>query len=193
MVSQAIEGYLCSCGEKILGKKEFQKHLLRRSREEGKGTHVSMGRVNMDTGEVTMPPWEQRTDEQKQRSVFGRKSIPTSGKDGGKDGGGRKDVPARTTDILAHATQLRLVPRVFTCDYTPVMRAAQVAASEVWKWPDMPFEDFVDTILNMFFKSRGIILTGYIIQEGAEVFTEQESTEKVQESKVQEKEATSVS
>ena len=63
---------------------------------------------------------------------------------------------------LGNASVIKLVPKVFTCDYTPIMRSARDAAIEEWKWdPEMKFEDFLDTILHTFFRDRGLILAGY--------------------------------
>jgi len=41
---------------------------------------------------------------------------------------GMAALPIKTTDILAHAQQLRFVPCVYTTDYSPIMRAAQESA-----------------------------------------------------------------
>lgn len=63
---------------------------------------------------------------------------------------------------LGNASLIKLVPKIFTCDYTPIMRSARDAAIEEWGWdPEMKFEDFLDTILHTFFKDRNLILAGY--------------------------------
>ena len=63
---------------------------------------------------------------------------------------------------LGNASVIKLVPKVFTCDYTPIMRSARDAAIVEWEWdPNMKFEDFLDTILHTFFKDRGLVLAGY--------------------------------
>ena len=153
--AQAEEGYLCSCGFKTINLIEFRKHIFLKSREEGKGSHTSEGRVNMLTGEITMPPWKDRTLKQKQLSKYGKKTKSNG------DG-------AKLTSVLSSANQLRLIPRVYTCDYTPVMRAAQVAATQKWGWrEDMPLDNFIDTCISIMFRDRGIVLAGYIdLNEG---------------------------
>lgn len=76
--------------------------------------------------------------------------------------------PIRETNILADAQQIRFVPRVYTTDYTPIMRAAQKAAVEFWGWPaDMSLENFLDTALHFLFKDHGITLAGYTISDEA--------------------------
>ncbi len=93
----------------------------------------------------------------------------------------RKQVrqPTRETNILADAQQIRFVPRVYTTDYTPIMRAAQKAAVEFWGWrPDMPLGNFLDTALHLFFKEHGITLAGYIVSDEArEALEEQQKKE----------------
>lgn len=49
---------------------------------------------------------------------------------------------------------------------TPIMITAKEAAVREWGWErEMPFEDFLDTVLYHLFKDRGIILQGYIVEE----------------------------
>lgn len=74
----------------------------------------------------------------------------------------------RTTEGLANAQQLRFVPRIYTTDYSPIIRAAQDAAVEFWGWPsDMTLGDFLDTALHFLFKEHGITLAGYTISDEA--------------------------
>ena len=74
---QALEGYLCACGEKFPDKKSFNTHQLTASKKE-KGVHLSRGRVNMATGEVTMPPYNDRDQKQRKASKYAvKKDNPT--------------------------------------------------------------------------------------------------------------------
>jgi len=162
---QAIEGYGCSCGFMTENLTEFRRHLFG-SQHDTETVHKSLGRVNMQTGEVIMPPWKERTPEQINETKHGRKK-----KDG--DGSG---TPVKTTDVLAEAQQVKFVPRVYTADYTPIMRMAQDAAVRYWGWrPNMPLENFIDTCLYLFFKEKGITLGGYIVDE--ELLEEQKEVE----------------
>jgi len=169
--AQAIEGYGCSCGWVTLDKKEFNAHCFNMSRDEGKGTHTSIGRVNVQTGEITMPPWRKRTKEQRKASAVARrgKKAEESVVEGVYSKGGQSNAPVRTTEILADASQVKFIPRVYTTDYSPIMRAAQEAAHEFWRWPaDMTLGDFIDTALHLLFKEHGINLAGYTITEEAQ-------------------------
>ena len=87
----------------------------------------------------------------------GHKLAPAKASgDGGKEPGKKKESPGL----------LRMTPIVITCQYTPIMYIARQAAVEQWGWdPDIPFEDFMDTILYHAFKDRGITLQGYILDE----------------------------
>lgn len=148
-------GYLCICGFKTLDKQEFTSHVMFKSREEGKGTHLSAGRVNMESGEVVAPPWRERSASQ-------RENTPTLGKAPGGDGTGEK----KDATTLAEASQIKLVPRTYVMDYSPIMRMAQDAAVQYFGWrEDMPLVNFIDTVLYMFFKEKGITLLGYIVDE----------------------------
>lgn len=158
--AQAIEGYGCTCGFRTTDNKEISKHVFNMSRQDGKGTHKSLGRINLQTGEVIMPPYRERTPEQKKQSKFAKKRAAT------QDGG--LSPPVKTTDVLAKAQEIRFVPRVYTTDYSPIMRAAQDAAIELWKWPtNMELGDFLDTALYILFKEHGITLAGHTISDEA--------------------------
>jgi len=166
--SQAIEGYICSCDFKTLNKKEFTSHVRKSSAREGKGTHTSRGRCNMETGDITMPPWKDRTDEQKALSVKANKDAGSSVKSSKKNGKSGEVRPARQTDNIGGALEISFVPRVFQCDYTPIMRAAREFVINEWAWRhDMPFANIIDTILNGYFQDREIILAGYIMSDKA--------------------------
>ena len=174
-MAQVIEGYGCTCGYSTTDNKEITKHVFNMSRQDGKGTHKSLGRINLQTGEVIMPPYRQRTAEQKRQSKYAKKSGATQG--------GALAPPQKTTDILANAQELRFVPRVYTTDYSPIIRAAQDAATEFWGWPrDMTLGDFLDTALHFLFMEHGITLAGYTItDEARETLEAQEAQRKVQE------------
>ena len=171
--AQAIEGYGCTCGFTTPDGKEISKHVFNSSRQDGKGTHQSLGRINLQTGEVIMPPFRHRTAEQKKQTKYARK---------GETQGGTITPSQRTTDILANAQELRFVPRVYTTDYSPIIRAAQDAAVEFWGWrPDMPLGNFLDTALHLLFKEHGIILAGHTITDEAREALEAQKAEEAQE------------
>jgi hypothetical protein len=150
MAEQEI-GYGCICGFKTTSKIDFNKHVMLEARKDGKGTHKSLGRINMQTGEVITPPWSERSMEERQRTKY-------SGRGG--------DGKVQQTNALAEAQEIRVVPRVYTMDYSPIMRAAQDAATKFWGWrPDMPLGNFLDTVLFLFFQEKGITLCGYIVDE----------------------------
>lgn len=159
-------GYACICGFKTSDKKAFTNHVMFAAARDGKGTHKSLGRINMNTGDVVQPPWSGRSAEERKKTIRKQQSDDESA--GGaksakakSDGGGTK-----STDLLSQTQQIRVVPRVFTMDYTPIMRAAQDAATKFFNWrPDMPLENFIDTCLYLFFFEKGITLCGYIIDE----------------------------
>lgn len=158
--AQAIEGYGCICGFKTNNQREVQTHVMVAGGQDGKGTHASLGRINMQTGEVIMPPWSKRTKEQRRQSTHGKHGQEARTESTG--------APQRTTEVLANAGELRFVPRVYTTDYSPIIRAAQDAAVEFWEWPrDMTLGDFLDTALHMLFLEHGITLAGSTISDEA--------------------------
>lgn len=160
--AQALEGYLCSCGQKEIDVNKFKKHMLITAKD--RSNHESMGRINFDTGEIIMPPAKHRTKEQWRIAKYGNKpeTVPV-----GK--GGRTPTQIKPAEILAQATSLRLIPRIYTIDYSPIMRSAHQAVHELWGWPtDMTLGEILDTILHTFFKDRGVTLGGYIIEETPE-------------------------
>ncbi len=166
MEPQAIEGYACSCGKNLETLKAWRSHSMTGNNQEGKGTHLSAGRVNMQTGQITMPPWKDRTPEQKRVSRIGQKTPTGEDKSGGQEVKPKLGRPQiAQTDSLGLATSVNFVPRVFTTTYTPIMQASQVASVELWGWPKMSLEDFLDTVLYLFFKDRGVTLQGYFINE----------------------------
>lgn len=122
----------------------------------------------MATGEVVLPPFAERTDEQKKQARFKVAAKPGgNGEGGGAGGGGTGKTPVvQSTSHIAEASQIRAVPKIFTMDYTPIMRVAQDAAVKYFGWrPDMPFENFVDTVLYYYFLEKGITLMGYVVDD----------------------------
>jgi len=155
---QSIDGYKCSCGFITDDKTKFLLHIAQGNRRDGKGFHKSQGRVNVVTGEITMPPYKERTLEQKNESNFGRKAL--------KLGPTGKTSVIRTTDILSQASEIKFIPRIYTTTYTPIMQAAQDAAVKYFGWrPNMPFENFIDTVLFLYFKEHDVELGAYHVGE----------------------------
>ena len=183
MPNQAIEGYGCDCGSNFEDLKDFRRHLLQTNRnlKEGDVKHKSLGRVNIKTNEVVLPPYLERTQEEKMATTHAVHKNSTKGSylaykaekeaqeddDEGKKKQPREREPSAggTTDP-GSAVGLKVVPRVMTINYTNIMRTAQLAASREWKWrEEMPLENFLDTCLANFFKEHGITLSGYFKEE----------------------------
>jgi len=185
---QAIEGYGCSCGFKVQDLGDFRRHLLDgvRQHKQNPNTpiHKSIGRVNMQSGDIVLPPYEERTNEEKAATNFGlKKEAKGEGSylahlakkeekaEAGEDDEvaekrKKADESARQTTDANNAVGVKVVPRVLTINYTNIMRTAQVAAIREWKWrPDMSLENFLDTCLANFFKEHGITLGGYFKEE----------------------------
>lgn len=175
--SQAIEGYKCICGFITDDKTTFNNHLRFESLGH-KGEHKSMGRVNMTTGDITMPPYNERTKEQRQQSKYAVKTKKPEGHEGlpptetpVKRGRGRpsKQIsppPGRGTENLMLASEIKFVPRIYTCTFTPIMQQSWHAAVNLLGYrPDMPWENFLDTILFKYFKSIGINLGDYTVSD----------------------------
>jgi hypothetical protein len=191
-VKERMEEFACKCGFRHPDKKTFGTHLIREAQKDGKGVHKSLGKVDADTGELVAAPWEERSQEErvqalvKEESAESAESAESEGVDGSSSktkakragGDGKKPI---VTSFISDATEIRVVPRIFQMDFTPIMRMAQHAAINLWKWrADMPFENFIDTCLYTFFEEHGIVLCGYVVSE--EVQEELESAEKSAES-----------
>ena len=73
--AQAVEGYGCICGFKTDNGKELRTHLMAMGKQDGKGAHESLGRINLQTGEVIMPPYRRRTAEQKRQNKYAQRST----------------------------------------------------------------------------------------------------------------------
>jgi hypothetical protein len=149
--SQAIEGYGCKCGFRTDDKIKFRTHLLSGGQKE-KGTHKSLGRINLLTNEVIMGPWVERTTEERLASNIAKKSsgIPANS--------------TKPTDVFAEATEVRFVPRVYTAPFSNIIICAMEAAQREWGWrKDMPLINFLDTVIYNFFKDRNIVLQSYTV------------------------------
>jgi hypothetical protein len=158
--SQAMELYACSCGQTFETKGKLTGHILaagRTAKSKGlKSDHHSKGRVNSITGEITMPPYTQRTDEEKKASKYAvNKQQPD------------KKPSVTQTQILSEASEFRVITRAMTLNFTVVMRTAYQAAHDLWGW-NMGFEDFLDTVIWRYFKRCGVTLSGYTVEETAE-------------------------
>jgi len=81
------------------------------------------------------------------------------------------------------ASALKLVQVPVVCPLTPIMMNARAVAQYELGWiPDMPWEDFIDTVFYHYFKALGFTLQGYIKDK---VVEEAESTKtSVQSQKV---------
>lgn len=151
---QDLLAYACQCGFRHTDKKTFDNHLLQGGRQDGKGVHKSLGRVNTQTGEIVMPPFNQRSKEQKAASTYALKKKDSE-----------TGAAVRQTEIVAAATQIKFVPRTLVCSLTPVMLAAWAADQELWGWPsDMPFEEVINQWAIHFHRDRGVELTAYVIK-----------------------------
>jgi len=160
--AQAIEGYGCICGFRTPYAKEIRKHVFLGAGQDGAGVHKSLGRINLQTDEVIMPPWRERDKSQKDETRYGKRRTSA--------GDGSKQAPPtqRQTDVIEDASQVKYIPRIYTTDFTPIMRAARAFVVSEWGWrPDMPLQNLIDTIFYFFFKDRGVTLAGYIINEEA--------------------------
>ena len=183
-IAEVIPGYLCSCGFTTDDKVKFLAHCGSMARKEGADKHHTMGKINLVTGEQIMPPYHQRTKDQIYETKYKKKrptgpvqsevilgassqqDIPFGASDISKKSKGNGNAPKPTitgTNILSDATQLRFIPRVFTCNLTPIMLLGYEVAIRKWGWrPDMPFENFLDTIIYNYMFEHGTQLQGAI-------------------------------
>lgn len=183
--NQNVQGYACICGFQTDDKKKFVAHFGFAKRD-GPGIHKSRGRINLLTGEVIMPPYTERSLEQiyetkhpgylerKQQKAQRAKQTdvltipPPSQPPDGKKAPVAKSVP---TDLIEAATQIKFIPRVFTCNLTPIMLLGYEVAIRKWGWrPDIPFENYLDTVIYNFTLEHGTQLQGAIT-----IFDEEES------------------
>jgi hypothetical protein len=157
--SQAIEGYGCQCGYTTDDLDNLRNHLMQEGRKDGKGVHKSLGRINILTGDVVLPPWNERTHAERMASSVG---VKQGGVKLSPVGG---ISPNRQTDSLSEASEIKFVPRVYTATLSPILQTAYVAAQRAWGWrPEMPFINFLDTVVYNYFKEHGCILAAYIIE-----------------------------
>lgn len=155
MEPQSNLGYGCECGFKTLDRKEFSIHLRSAGHFEP-GVHHSLGRIDMETGEVKIPPWRKRTKEEKAETSLSKRKET------------QKEV-YKATEALAEATALKFVPRAFTVDLSPLLVTARMAATREWSWrEDMPFINFLDTVIFNYFFEHGIELGGYVVRRDGE-------------------------
>ena len=163
--SQAIESYGCKCGYTTRVRTEFMRHIRGGRAADGRDAHATIGRVNA-AGQVVMPAYTERTKEQLEASRHGlrqQKDIPGEPKEKAK----REPEVVRQTNILANAQQIKIVPRVFTIDYTSTMKTGYEASQRLWGWK-MAFEDFLDTVIWRYFKVHGVTLESFTIDETPE-------------------------
>lgn len=188
--SQTGVYYGCDCGEVFPTLKQFRQHMAKNVSLPPEERHHSRGRVTAD-GQPVMPPYKQRTREQKRESIYsigkvtyeqpsqpvayreeedvegeaeGEQEPATGEQQEGKAG----KKPQRITQSAAGALEVRLVPRVVQMDFSPIMRSAIEAAHTEWGWPLDNIGDLFDTIFYHFFLDRGIRLQAYIIEEKEE-------------------------
>lgn len=176
-------GYACTCGFVTDDRRKLSGHFLQMSKKEP-GGHASKGQIDLKTGEVILPPWEQRTKEQQKASKKAplphTPFVPENEEtDDGPELPREPDDPKEKKPIskvgpktgnpgtiaLANATSIKFIPRVFTCNFTPIMQTAYQVAINRWGWPtNMPFEDFLDQCLYLFFYEHDTQLSpfGYL-------------------------------
>ena len=175
--SQAIESYGCKCGFKTISRTEHMRHIRLGQKTDGKEAHATIGRVNA-AGEVVLPPYMERTKEQLAATKHGlrqQKDIPDDEKKP------KRDTEAiRQTSTLANAQQIKMVTRVFTVDYTPTMKIGYEASHRLWGW-QMPFEDFLDTVIWRYFKIHGVTLESFTIDETPEEKAKREAALAIRE------------
>jgi hypothetical protein len=138
----------------------------RAKNEKTTNEHHSLGRCNMLTGEITMPPYDKRNKIQKEESNLGKR-VERLTKNGKVVIAHEKSLQSiRTTDVLAQASEIRFIPRIMSCTFTGIMQSGLVAAQREWHWRvDMPWENFIDTVIYNYFYEHGIQLAGYIVDD----------------------------
>ena len=112
-----------------------------------------------------MPPWNERTKEQKRLST---RAVKDKNKKHKKKGTSPSQASqaGTPTEMVSQATEIRLTHRFYNMDYSPTLRMAQDAAVKYFRWrPDMPLGNFIDTVLYLYFKEKGITLCGYIVDD----------------------------
>jgi len=186
---EILEGYGCSCGFTTDGKGKFLNHIGHGQRVDGKDAHQTQGKINLLTGEVILPPYRERTANQLYRTRTGKEretplaevpeegGLPLAPADSGAGGNGKgpkagaKSPPTVLgTPNPQDASQIRFVPRVFTCGLTPIMLLGYEVARHKWGWREnMPFENYLDTVIYHYFFEHGTKL-----QAAVEIISEEE-------------------
>lgn len=91
--------------------------------------------------------------------------------------GGDGSKPASQKQVI-DASVIKFVPQVVTCPLTPIMQIGKIAAQQQWGWNEkMPWEDFIDTVIYHYFEACGIILQGYVVEEGFKANTVEQQEE----------------
>lgn len=166
---QSGEGYKCKCGFVTDNVNTYRGHLMTWGKKEP-GEHAAEGRVDLQTGEITMPAYTRRNSQQKAAS---REAVKSQDRKQGKAGS------FKTTEVLGQASQIKFVPRIMTCAFTPIMQAAltvDLGEDSVFKWREnMPFENWLDTIIYHYHREHGVTLAAYVVDDAA--FEEEEDPE----------------
>ena len=160
--SQAIEGYGCQCGYRSDNLADIRRHWLA-TKNDPPGTHKSLGRINLVTGDVSLPPWDERT---KDEQAMSKNAVHKDGNKNTAISVSKSGIitSTRITENLSEASEIRFVPRILTATLTPIMQTAIVAAQREWRWrSDMPLINFLDTVIYNFFKEHGITLAAYVV------------------------------
>ena len=164
--------YTCTCGFRDPKPLVVGAHIGRMSRKEP-GMHTSGGKINVETGEVVLPPVKDRTPEQKHEMQ--RKSASKLKADKKAARSVRLQNQAaipiaklpRTTN-LSEASLFRFTPKMIEGVVTPIMIDAREAAIREWGWPaDMDWTDFIDTWFYHSFKACGVTLHTYTVDPEA--------------------------
>ena len=69
---------------------------------------------------------------------------------------------ARASTIPEEASIITITPRRFETTSALIWQAKLVTELE-WGWPKFPMQDWLDTLLYITFKQRGILLGGYVV------------------------------
>jgi len=163
-IQKVIKGYACKCGFRTDKKTALFGHIGGMRRRDGHDAHESLGQVNLINGEMILPPYKERTLEQIYETKRPEHSEhPTSETAVQPDKKSKGSKPVTATEVLSHATQIRFVPRMYTCNLTPIMLLGYEVAQAKWGWrADMPFENYLDTVIYNYFFEHGTKLQAAI-------------------------------
>lgn len=96
----------------------------------------------------------------------GKKKSGSASVSGNSGNGTSTESPQKSKPAPAYVSFAAIQIK---CQYTPIMYAARMCAEHKGWFPgEAPFEDFIDAVLTMFFKDRGITLQGYIEDDEVE-------------------------